>query len=43
MTETTNGEPIGSSEMYSSAVAMEKGINSVKTNGPDAKLDDLTE
>ncbi len=37
-----NGEPIGSSEMYSSASAMEDGIRSVKSNAPDAAVDDQT-
>lgn len=31
-----NGEVIGKSEMYKSKAAMENGIESVKTNGPDA-------
>jgi uncharacterized protein len=30
----TNGETIGKSEMYSSTSARDKGIASVKTNGP---------
>ncbi len=38
----TNGEIIGNSEMYSSNAAREKGIRSLKTNGPDADLDDQT-
>ena len=33
-----NGEPIGRSEMYSSAAAMENGIESVKKNAPDADI-----
>lgn len=37
-----NGQTIGKSEMYSSAAAMENGIESVKTNAPDATVDDLT-
>jgi uncharacterized protein len=37
-----NGEPIGKSETYSSESAMENGIKSVKTNAPDAKVDDQT-
>jgi uncharacterized protein YegP (UPF0339 family) len=36
-----NKQVIGQSEMYSSVAAMEKGINSVKTNAPDASVDDL--
>ncbi len=35
-----NGEIIGSSEMYSSASAMENGIASVKKNAPEASVDD---
>jgi uncharacterized protein YegP (UPF0339 family) len=38
----TNGQTIGTSEMYSSATAMEGGIESVKKNAPDAETDDLT-
>ena len=37
-----NHEIIGKSEMYSSASAMEKGIDSVKKNGPLATLKDIT-
>lgn len=36
----SNGQIIGTSEMYSSTSAMEKGIRSVKTNGPTATTDD---
>lgn len=35
-----NGQIIGMSEMYSSAAAMENGIQSVKTNGPTAAIED---
>lgn len=38
----TNGEVIGRSEMYSSASAMENGIESVKSNGPAAAVKDRT-
>ncbi len=41
--EATNGQTIGKSEMYSSKSAMENGIQSVKTNAPDAEIVDLTE
>jgi Uncharacterized conserved protein len=41
--KAANGEIIGRSEMYSSAAARDKGIASVKANGPDAKLKDATE
>jgi uncharacterized protein YegP (UPF0339 family) len=37
-----NHEVIGRSEMYSSDSAMEKGIESVKKNGPVATLKDIT-
>jgi len=37
-----NHESIGKSEMYSSESAMEKGIESVKKNGPAATLHDIT-
>lgn len=37
-----NGEIVGVSEMYSSASAMENGIESVKTNAPTAKVVDRT-
>ncbi len=40
--KATNGEVIGKSEMYSSASARDNGIESVKTNGPGAAVDDLT-
>jgi len=35
-----NHSVIGNSQMYSSAEARDKGIESVKTNGPIAELDD---
>jgi len=40
--KAANGETVGSSQMYSSAAAMEKGIESVKANAPTASVDDLT-
>jgi len=40
--KATNGQEIGRSEYYSSKSAMENGIESVKTNAPDARVDDLT-
>jgi len=40
--KAANGEPIGRSEMYSSTLAMENGIESVKRNAPDATVEDLT-
>lgn len=36
-----NGQTLGRSQMYSSAAAMEKGIESVKTNAPAAETVDL--
>ena len=38
--KAANGQVIGNSEMYSNTSAMENGITSVKTNAPDAKVDD---
>lgn len=40
--KAANGEPIGRSETYSSASAMESGIASVKNNAPGASIEDLT-
>jgi uncharacterized protein YegP (UPF0339 family) len=37
-----NGQVIGSSEMYESASGRDNGIESVKTNAPDATTDDQT-
>ena len=36
-----NGEVIGRSEMYSADPAMETGIESVKTNAPTAKIEEV--
>lgn len=38
-----NNQVIGRSEMYSSEAARENGIESVKTNAPDAAIDDQTD
>ena len=38
-----NRAVIGTSQMYSSAAAMEKGIESVKHSAPKAEISDLTE
>ena len=38
--KSTNGQVIGNSEMYSSASAMENGVESVKKNAPDAEIED---
>ncbi|NAS30113.1 DUF1508 domain-containing protein [Flavobacteriaceae bacterium R38] len=35
-----NGQIIGSSQMYASEAGMENGIESVKTNAPDAEVKD---
>ena len=40
--KASNGQVIGISEMYSSEIAMENGIASVKKNAPDANVEDLT-
>lgn len=38
--KASNGQIIGSSEMYESVSARENGIESVKKNAPDSTLDD---
>lgn len=38
--KATNGQVIGTSEMYESEAGMENGISSVKKNAPDAKVED---
>lgn len=38
----SNGQIIGSSEMYESVAARDSGVNSVKANAPDATVDDQT-
>ncbi|MDL5512237.1 YegP family protein [Arenibacter sp. M-2] len=40
--KATNGQVIGSSEMYSSTSAMENGIASVKNNATEASIEDLS-
>ncbi len=40
--KATNGQIVGSSEMYESTASMENGIASVKSNAPDATIDDQT-
>lgn len=40
--KATNGQVIGSSEVYSSKGACLKGIESVKNNAPSAKFEDHT-
>jgi uncharacterized protein YegP (UPF0339 family) len=41
--KAANSQVIGQSQMYDSAAAMEKGIESVKSNGPAIEVKDLTE
>lgn len=38
--KASNGQVIGTSEMYSSSSAMENGIASVKSNAPNASVED---
>ena len=40
--KATNGQEIGRSEYYSGKAPMENGIESVKKNAPDAKVEDVT-
>lgn len=40
--KATNGQIIGTSEMYESASSRDNGIESVKTNAPSAEIEDLT-
>ena len=40
--KAANGQVIGRSEMYASSAARDNGIESVKTNGPSAPVDDQT-
>ncbi|WP_445712934.1 YegP family protein [Flavobacterium sp.] len=40
--KATNGQIIGTSEMYESIASRENGIESVKKNAPDASVDDQT-
>jgi uncharacterized protein YegP (UPF0339 family) len=39
--KATNGQVIGTSELYESTSGMENGIESVKSNAPKATIDDL--
>lgn len=39
--KASNGQVIGASEMYESPSGMENGIASVKTNAPDASVDEV--
>jgi len=40
--KATNGQIIGSSQMYESESSRDNGIASVKSNAPDASIDDQT-
>ncbi len=40
--KATNGQVIGTSEVYESEASRDNGIASVRKNAPDAKLDDQT-
>jgi hypothetical protein len=40
--KATNGQVIGTSELYESTAARDNGIESVKKNAPDATVEDLT-
>ena len=39
--KASNGQVIGTSEMYSSTSAMENGIDSVKENGPNSPVEEI--
>ena len=40
--KATNGQVIGTSESYESTSGRDNGIESVKKNAPDARIEDLT-
>lgn len=40
--KATNGQVIGTSEMYETEVSRDNGIKSVRTNAPEAQVDDQT-
>lgn len=40
--KSTNGQVIGTSESYKSASGRDNGIESVKKNAPDARVEDMT-
>lgn len=40
--KATNGQIIGTSQMYEAVSGMENGIESVKTNAPDASVEEET-
>lgn len=39
--KATNGQVIGTSELYESVAALENGIGSVKSNAPTASIDEV--
>lgn len=41
--KATNGQIIGTSQMYEAASGMENGIESVKSNAPDASVEEETD
>lgn len=40
--KATNGQIIGTSQMYESEASRDNGIESVKTNAPEATIEDLS-
>lgn len=40
--KASNGQTIGASELYESVSSRDAGIESVKKNGPEAEISDLT-
>jgi uncharacterized protein len=40
--KATNGQIVGTSQMYESEASRDNGIESVKSNAPDATVDDLS-
>jgi uncharacterized protein YegP (UPF0339 family) len=38
----TNGQDIGRSELYETASARDRGIDSVRNNAPDARIEDVS-
>ncbi|MDF2187721.1 YegP family protein [Paraflavitalea sp. CAU 1676] len=40
--KATNGQVIGTSQMYESASGLDNGIDSVRSNAPDAVVEELT-
>lgn len=40
--KSSNGQVVGSSQMYESEASRDNGIESVKTNAPDASVEDET-